>query len=98
MPSGTLNPMAATLVLSDYIAEAMRGAVYEELEDGIVAGSIPECLGVIAFADDRRLCEIELRSVMEGWILLGLKWKDSLPVLAGIDLNEEPRVAALDAV
>ncbi|HUM67717.1 MAG TPA: type II toxin-antitoxin system HicB family antitoxin, partial [Chloroflexota bacterium] len=32
----------------------------------------------------------ELRSVLEDWLLVGLKLGHPLPVLAGIDLNQEP--------
>ncbi|MER3483826.1 MAG: type II toxin-antitoxin system HicB family antitoxin, partial [Meiothermus sp.] len=32
-------------------------------------------------------CRDELESVLEDWILLGLRFGDQIPVLAGIDLN-----------
>jgi len=41
----------------------------------------------VAFADNLRQCERELRSVLEDWILLGLRLGHRLPKLAGIDLN-----------
>jgi predicted RNase H-like HicB family nuclease len=77
-------------VLSDYVEEAMSQAVYDKLEDGTFAGRIPTCVGVVAFGTTLRACERELRSTLEDWILLGLKLKHHLPVVAGIDLNREP--------
>ena len=68
----------------------MAHALYDKLEDGTFAGHIPSCRGVVAFGDTLRECEKELRSTLEEWVLVGLKLKHPLPVIAGIDLNEEP--------
>ena len=68
----------------------MTHALYDKLEDGTFAGRIPSCKGVVAFGDTLRECENELRSTLEEWVLVGLKLKHPLPVIAGIDLNEEP--------
>jgi hypothetical protein len=54
------------------------------------AGRIAMCMGVVAFAGTLRECEQELRSVLEDWIILGFKLKQRLPVIAGINLNQEP--------
>ena len=51
------------------------------------AAEIPRLPGVIAFAPGLRQCEHELRSVLEDWILVGLRLGHRLPKLAGIDLN-----------
>lgn len=67
-------------ILSEYLDGALDGATYEKLEDGSYAGSIPTCRGVIAFANSLRECERELRSVLEDWLLLGLKLGHPLPV------------------
>ncbi len=90
--------MATTFVLSDYLHRAMAGAEYDKLEDGSFAGRIPSCPGVIAFSSTLRGCEEELRSTLEDWLLVGLKLGHHLPVLDGIDLNEEPRVEPVDAL
>ena len=85
-------------VLSDYVIEALALATYDKLDDGTYAGRIPSCVGVIAFADTLRECENNLRSTLEDWILVGLKFNHPLPLIAGIDLNREPMYATLDAV
>ena len=76
-------------VLSDYIEQAMAQAVYEELEDGTYGGTIPPCWGVIAFGSTQPDCKEELQSVLEEWIVVGLRLGDTLPVLEEIDLNFE---------
>lgn len=64
----------------------MARARYDKLEDSSFAGNIPDCPGVIAFAPTLRDCERELQSILEDWILLGLKLGHPLPVIGGIDL------------
>lgn len=90
--------MESHYVLTDYVDQAMDRAVYDKLEDGTFSGTIPDCLGVIAFADTLRACERELRSVLEDWILLGLKLGHTLPVIAGIDLNRKPEHEPVEAL
>ena len=74
--------------ISAYIEAALELARYDKLEDGTFAGEIPKLKGVAAFGKSLRECENELRSVLEDWILVGLKLNHKLPVLAGIDLNK----------
>ena len=80
--------MNGEYILTDYIERAMSYAVYEELEeDGTFAGTIPPCLGVLAFAPTLSECKHELRSVLEEWMLVGFKLGHEIPVIDGIDLN-----------
>jgi predicted RNase H-like HicB family nuclease len=90
--------MAVQCVLSEYVDQAMAEAVYDKLEDGTFAGRIPSCIGVLAFSGTLRECEDELRSVLEDWILVGLKLGHALPVIAGIDFNKEPVREPVDTV
>lgn len=90
--------MITKFALTDYIYRALAHAVYDKLEDGTFIGRIPQCKGVIAFASTLRECEEELRSTLEDWILVGLKLGHSLPVIAGIDLNKEPRYESMVVV
>ena len=85
--------MAIQFILNDYVKQAMESAAYDKLDDGTLTGHIPPCKGVVAFGATLRECEEELRSTLEDWILVGLKLKHSLPVIAGIDLNKEPAYA-----
>jgi predicted RNase H-like HicB family nuclease len=90
--------MVGDFILSDYVGEAMAEAAYDKLEDGSFAGRIPPCPGVVAFGRSLRECETELRAVLEGWIVLGLRLGHTLPVIAGIDLNQNVAHEPVDAL
>jgi len=90
--------MNGRYILSEYVEEAMASASYDKLEDGTFSGRIAQCPGVVAFEKSLRQCEKELRSTLEEWILLGLQMGHKLPVIAGIDLNEEPTREPVDAL
>ncbi len=85
-------------ILSEYIEQTMKQAEYDKLEENSFSGRIPLCKGVIAFGSTLNNCQDELRSVLEDWILVGLKLGHSLPVIAGIDLNREPIRESMDAL
>jgi len=67
----------------------MRKAVYEKLEDDTYSGKIPHCPGVIAFGETLYQCQEELRSALEGWLLIKIRHGDKLPVMGGINLNNK---------
>ena len=90
--------MPGQFILSNYVEQAMALATYDKLEDGTFAGRVPACKEVVALGETLRECEDELRSTLEDWILLGLKMKHFLPVIAGIDLNQEPTRERVDAL
>lgn len=70
-------------MLTEYIEAAMRKATYEKLDDGTYCGKIPECTGTVAFGETLHECQIELRSVLEGWLLVKIRRGDHLPVIGG---------------
>lgn len=72
--------MTGQYILSDYLDRALAQAEYDKLEDGTFFGRIPACKGVVAFAHTLRECEDELRSVLEDWVLVGLKLGHDLPI------------------
>ena len=75
-------------MLTEYLEHAMSKAVYEKLEDGTYCGKISECPGTIAFDKTLYDCQSELRSVLEGWLLVKIRHGDRLPVIDGLDLNK----------
>ena len=85
-------------ILSDYVKQAMSEAVYDKLEDDTFVGRIPSCKGVLAFGTTLCECEDELQSTLEDWILIGLKFGHSLPVIGDIDLNKEPTRKTVEAL
>ncbi|MGC8639417.1 MAG: type II toxin-antitoxin system HicB family antitoxin [Isosphaeraceae bacterium] len=90
--------MNSQCIFSEYIDGALEGAVFDKLEDGSFWGSIPICPVVVACSNSLRACERELRSVLEDWLLLGLKLNHILPVIRGIDLNKDMTHAELEPV
>lgn len=90
--------MPTRYILSEYVEQAMSEAIYDKLEDGTFTGRIFSCKGVLAFGITLRECENELRSILEDWILVGLKLGHTLPVIEGIDLNKEPVREPVDAM
>ena len=82
--------MTGQYILSDYLENALAQAEYDKLEDNTFFGHIPECKGVVAFGATLRECEIELRSTLEDWVLIGLKLGHPLPILNSLDLNGKP--------
>jgi predicted RNase H-like HicB family nuclease len=90
--------MTAQFIISEYIQHAIAQAEYDELEDGSFSGRIPSCKGVIAFGTTLHECEIELRSTLEDWLLVGFKLGHALPVINGIDLNKDPEYEPVDAM
>ena len=90
--------MPTQYVLSEYVEQAMAQATYDKLEDGTFSGRIPTCKGVVAFGSTLRQCQDELRSILEDWILVGLKLGHALPVIAGVDLNKEPTREPMDTL
>jgi predicted RNase H-like HicB family nuclease len=76
-------------MLISYIQNAMRLAKYEILEDGQYYGEIEGFQGVWAQADNLESCREELQSALEDWLVLGLRMRHKLPVVAGIQLVPE---------
>ena len=68
-------------MLTEYIERAMSKATYDKLEDDNYCGRIPECPGTIAFGKTLCRCQDELRSVLEGWLLVKIRHGDHLPVV-----------------
>ncbi len=75
-------------MLTRYLEQAMRRATYEKLDDGTYYGEISDCPGTLAFGPTLYECQIELRSALEGWLLVKIRHGDKLPELGGIDLNK----------
>ncbi len=76
-------------MLTAYIDAAMRNSKYKILGDGTFYGEIPPLQGVWANADTLEECRIELQSVLEGWIILGLQFDDPIPNVNGVSLRAE---------
>ncbi len=74
-------------MLTTYIQSAMKHAKYEILDDQTFYGEIAGFQGVYANADTLEMCREELQSVLEGWIILGLRMGHPLPEVDGVRLD-----------
>ncbi|MGI8553089.1 MAG: type II toxin-antitoxin system HicB family antitoxin [Dehalococcoidia bacterium] len=81
--------MQLLTIVEDYVLAALRRAIIEQLEDGTVGASIPECPGVLAFGADVHKCARELYARLEDWVRVSLERGNELPVIDGINLNTE---------
>lgn len=74
-------------MLTAYIQAALSQAHYEILDDGSFYGEISGFQGVYANTETLEACREELREVLEGWIVLGLRLGHALPIVEGIQLD-----------
>jgi predicted RNase H-like HicB family nuclease len=75
-------------MLSKYIEAALRKAHSEILPDAEgFYGSIEGLQGVWANAESLEECREELRSVLEEWIVVGLRLGHKIPAVDGITLE-----------
>ncbi len=79
-------------MISEYIEKAMEKAFYEKLEDGTYSGEIPDCSGTVAFGKTLYECQRELKSTLEGWIIISLRHGHKLPVIENLDLNPKKAI------
>lgn len=76
-------------MLASYIDAALEQAAYEIIEDeNAYWGEIPGLQGVWARHATLEGCRRELREALSDWLALRLRLNLSIPVVAGIDLNE----------
>ncbi|MGH9818406.1 MAG: type II toxin-antitoxin system HicB family antitoxin [Candidatus Acidiferrales bacterium] len=68
-------------MLSEYIAKKLQRAEYKKLKDGTYFGEIPGLRGVWANAKKLEDCREELKEVLEGWLLLKVHNRESVPGL-----------------
>ena len=76
-------------MIIEYIETAMSKAVYDKLEDDTFCGKIPQCPGVVAFGETLYQCQQELKSSLEGWLIVKIRHADKLPVMGKINLNKK---------
>ena len=76
-------------MLTEYINKAMSKAIYDKLDDGSFSGKIPKFSGVVAFGETLYQCQKELRSSLEGWLIVKIRHGDDLPIMGRLDLNKK---------
>jgi predicted RNase H-like HicB family nuclease len=74
-------------MLTEYVNAALKSAEYKRLADGDWFGEVPQTPGVWATGQTVEETREELRSVLEDWILIGLRKGEAMPLIGGIYLN-----------
>ena len=75
-------------MLSEYITKKLRTASYKLLKDGTYFGEIQNVKGVWATADSLEKCRQQLQEVLEDWLLLKVRNRESVP---GFNLKVDRR-------
>lgn len=73
-------------MITEYIQAALRRAKYE-LEEAVYYAEVPELPGVLAYGNTLEECRQQLIEVIEGWLIVGFRHGDTLPVLDAVNLN-----------
>ncbi len=71
-------------MIIEYCQKALEKAEYKKLKDGTWFAEIPGFRGVWANGKNVEECRKELISVLEEWIVLKLRDKDSIPEVDGL--------------
>jgi len=81
-------------MILEYCQKAIEKAEYKKLEDDTWFAEIPGFTGVWANAGSIEECRRELISVLEEWLILKLRDRDTIPEVEGyrIEITEQ-RVA-----
>ncbi|MCC7201170.1 MAG: type II toxin-antitoxin system HicB family antitoxin [Nitrospirae bacterium] len=80
-------------MLIEYIYAVMEKAEYKKLDDESWFAEIPGFDGVWANSKTVEECRKELIEVLEEWIIIKLKDKDTLPLVKDIDINIKEVIA-----
>lgn len=84
-------------MLISYIRAAMHEAKYEVMENGRFFGDIPSCEGVWGEGATLEECREDLEGALQDWIIVGLRFGHTLPVIASIDINLRPEMKYAEA-
>jgi predicted RNase H-like HicB family nuclease len=71
------------------VNKAVSNAVYDKMDDGTFTIKKPQCPGVVAFVESLYRCEQELRSSLEGWLIVKIRHGDKLPVIGKNQLKQK---------
>ena len=81
-------------MLSEYIQKALEKAQYKVLEAGTWFAEIPGFEGVWANATTVEECRHEIMEVLEEWLVLKIRDRDSIPMIEGVGIQIKEVLAA----
>ena len=74
-------------MLFEYIQGTLENAQYKKLDDGTWFAEIPGFKGVWANAKTVEDCRKELVEVLEEWLIIKLRDRDTIPKIRGIQIR-----------
>ncbi len=74
-------------MIIEYCNKAIEKAEYRKLEDGTWFAEIPGFKGVWANGKSVEECRKELIDVLEEWLVIKLRDKDSIPTVDGLKIE-----------
>jgi predicted RNase H-like HicB family nuclease len=89
-----MNSAGRRPMLSEYIQKALEKARYKVLEDGTWFAEIPGFEGVWANATTVEECRHEIMEVLEEWLVLKIRDRDSIPEIEGVGIQIKEVLAA----
>jgi predicted RNase H-like HicB family nuclease len=78
-----------TFSLLRYVDAALALADYERDDDGIIIAVVPDASGFFAQGDTFEEARANLRDVIEGNVLLALQLGLPIPVVPGVQIEEQ---------
>jgi predicted RNase H-like HicB family nuclease len=81
-------------MLTEYISAALRRALYKVIEDGSWFAEIPGFEGVWANGATVEGCREELQEVLEEWIILKIRDRDTIPSIGDLEIKIREEAAA----
>ena len=81
-------------MLSEYIQKALEKAQYKLLEDETWFADIPGFDGVWSNATTVEECRHELMEVLEEWLVLKIRDRDTIPEIEGVGIQIKEVLAA----
>ena len=81
-------------MLTEYIHAALKRAEYKKLEDGSWFAEIPEFQGVWSNGKTVEDCRNEFQEVLEEWLILKMRDKDSIPVVYDVAIKIQGKAVA----
>ena len=85
-------------VLTAYFDAAMARAKVKLVDENQYVGRVPGCVGLLGYGKTKEETLEDLRIALEDWVLLGLRFGDKIPPIAGIDLTSERALEPVDAL
>jgi predicted RNase H-like HicB family nuclease len=73
-------------MLTEYIQAALKYTVFEPIDEEFFC-YVPQLQGAWAKAPTQAECLIELATVLEEWVLFGLKMGQTIPTIDGLNFD-----------